>query len=158
MKQNNPTKQALIVELIAQIRQEVQLGLQWSEAVAKANGLHMTDVVLLGFLQQNESATVGELAAFAGRTTGATSMAIHRLERAGFVKREADVKDGRKTIVHPLNLPPKLQAIYTSVRGELTALLSSYTKEQLQLLSLSRKDVATMLKKQIAVVTRNDTI
>ena len=72
-------------------------GMRASDALSLAP----TDLVCMCLLQLNGPATPGWLAEMTGLTSGAVTGMIDRLERAGYVTREADPQDRRKVIVTP---------------------------------------------------------
>lgn len=144
------TKDAAIAQLIELMKEETWLSVRWGDAAAKVIGLHPTDLVLLTFIYEFGPASAGRLAAVADLTTGATTAAINRLERAGFIERKADKNDGRKVTIHPLQIPPAFREIHKSARNALLATLSRYTLAELQVILSSRQQVNTLLRQQIA--------
>jgi DNA-binding MarR family transcriptional regulator len=81
------------------------------EAVADRLGINPTDLRCLGLATSEPGLTPTRLAELAGLTTGAITGVLDRLERAGFVRREADPADRRRLRVQLV--PDRL--------GELTA-------------------------------------
>jgi len=81
------------------------------EAVADRLGINPTDLRCLGLATAEPGLTPTRLAELAGLTTGAITGVLDRLERAGFVRREADPDDRRRLRVQLI--PDRL--------GELTA-------------------------------------
>ena len=66
------------------------------EAVADRLGINPTDLRCLGLATSEPGLTPTRLAELAGLTTGAITGVLDRLERAGFVRREADPDDRRR--------------------------------------------------------------
>lgn len=66
------------------------------EAVADRLGINSTDLRCLGLATSEPGLTPTRLAELAGLTTGAITGVLDRLERAGFVRREADPADRRR--------------------------------------------------------------
>ena len=64
-------------------------------------GVNPTDLGALCLLLLHGPAPAGRLAELAGLTTGAITGVVDRLEKGGFVRREADPADRRKVIVVP---------------------------------------------------------
>lgn len=67
-------------------------------------------------------------------TTGAVTRMVDRLERAGYVRRQADPRDRRRVIIRPV--PERLAAIAPHYQGMATAwtdLLAAYSDAQLTL-------------------------
>ncbi|WJV50943.1 MarR family transcriptional regulator [Streptomyces flavofungini] len=71
--------------------------------IARRMGLNVTDLTCLGFLIEaadaGESLVAGDLAERARLTTGAVTGVLNRLEKAGYVRRQADPKDRRRVHV-----------------------------------------------------------
>lgn len=73
-----------------------------SDVVANLVGVNSTDLECLDLLELAGPTTAGGLARHSGLTTGATTVVIDRLERAGFVRRLRDSRDRRCVRVEPL--------------------------------------------------------
>lgn len=142
-------KEIMARQLIGLMKEEVWLSVRWKDVAAKAIGVHSTDLTLLTFVYEFGPVTAGRLAVVADLTTGATTAAIDRLEKAGFVKRRADEKDGRKVMVSPTRLPVAFHEIHDSVREELFDVLSRYTSAELRSIMSSRRQVIDLLQRQI---------
>ena len=126
-------------ELLAELQRAAQIsttdGILFHQAVADRVGLHVTDLRCLNVLAQAGPLTAGELGQQLGLgTTGAVTRMVDRLERAGYVRRQADPRDRRRVIIQPV--PERLAAIAPHYRGMATAwndLLAAYSDEQLTL-------------------------
>jgi MarR family transcriptional regulator, organic hydroperoxide resistance regulator len=126
-------------ELLAQLQRAAQTsttdGILFHQAVADRVGLHVTDLRCLNLLANAGPLTAGELGQRLGLgTTGAVTRMVDRLERAGYVRREADPRDRRRVIIQPV--PEQLAAIAPHYQGMATAwneLLAAYSDEQLHL-------------------------
>lgn len=70
-----------------------------SDTVAKLVGLNSTDLECLDLLELGGPTTAGELSRHSGLTTGATTVVIDRLERAGLVRRARNMEDRRSVLV-----------------------------------------------------------
>ena len=79
-----------------------------SDLVATRVGLNSTDLECLDLLYLAGATTAGRLAAHTGLTSGATTAAIDRLERAGFVTRRRDSTDRRVVLVEVVEAGAKL--------------------------------------------------
>lgn len=99
-------RERMIAELVQQNRLLARQLVRFYDAVADQLGLHVTDLTCLGTLRDRRRATAGELATELGLTTGAVTRMIDRLDRAGFVRRQPDPRDGRRVIVE---LTPKAE-------------------------------------------------
>jgi DNA-binding MarR family transcriptional regulator len=89
----------------------------------------------LDVLQREGPVTAGHLAEATGLTTGAMTVALDRLERAGYARRVRDSGDRRRVLVE---LTPELNSRAAEFYGEHMALserlYQRYTLDQLELL------------------------
>ena len=107
------------------------------QAVADVLGLHITDHKCLDLIHRFGAMPAGRLAELTGLTTGAVTGVIDRLETAGYVKKAADPKDRRRTIVEPARnkkLEKKIEMIFIPLHERMHKLLSSYSDAELALL------------------------
>ncbi len=103
--------------------------------IAESVGMHMTDMECLDFLEEAGPTTAGHLARVTGLTTGAITSVIDRLERAGFVRREANGKDRRKVIIRLIPEKAKtVDPIYESFVEEVQKVLSCYSDGDLEII------------------------
>lgn len=105
---SSPKRIKLIEALNKQLRYVTASSVLFSKAIAERVGQHATDLECLDFLLLNGPATAGQLAALTGLTTGAVTVVIDRMEKAGYVQRTRDAHDRRKVIVVPDE--PKINA------------------------------------------------
>jgi DNA-binding MarR family transcriptional regulator len=105
------SKQELARELGDEFRINQNLNEVFDEAARARLGVNATDLRCLDIIQRLDGVTAGELAREAGLTTGAVTSVIDRLERAGYVKREADPNDRRKVLVRMT--PAAFEAVYS---------------------------------------------
>jgi DNA-binding MarR family transcriptional regulator len=122
-----------------------------SDLVAGLVGVNSTDLECLDLLLLAGPTTAGKLAEHTGLTSGATTAAIDRLERGGFVTRRRDVNDRRRVLVEivtssieriaPLYLP--LQARVNQLNRQFTdAELASVVEYMTQALEAGADHVA----------------
>src|SRR6266481_10170686 len=69
-------------------------------AVAERLGLGPTDHKCLDLLRERGAMAGSDLCAITGLTSGAITGVVARLERSGYLRREADPHDGRKQVLH----------------------------------------------------------
>ena len=126
------TPKSSTTEIVALIRKETRTAALFVQAVAESSGMHITDTRCLDFLTKTRTATAGELSKATGLTTGAITAVIDRMERAGFVRRESDSNDRRKTIVRLLVGHPKhSQIVHDLFANQMPKILSKYTSEEI---------------------------
>jgi DNA-binding transcriptional ArsR family regulator len=69
------------------------------QAIANLAGVSVTDLKCLDYIDRSGDVTAGDLARLTGLTTGGTTVAIDRLEKAGLVRRERSDRDRRKVLI-----------------------------------------------------------
>ena len=125
----------LILALVQEVRRFLAAGILFNEKVAAELGLNGTDLQLLNLLELQGSATPGDLARWSGLTTGGVTVAVDRLEKAGYANRQPNPRDRRSNIIRPVMARlHRLHAIYKS-KGELVvSVLSEFNDRELQLI------------------------
>lgn len=103
-----------------------------SQAVAAKVGLNTTDIECLDIIQTGQLVSAGEIAKKTGLTTGAVTTLIDRLEKAGYVKRQADPNDRRRVLIaiRPERLQP-LADVYAPLQAAMEALYRDYPEADL---------------------------
>ncbi len=105
------------------------------DAVAQRLGLNITDHKCLDYILQKNGASAGEIARVTGLTTGAVTGVIDRLERAGFVRREADPDDRRRVMVVPLpGRLPEIGRLFEGLGQNMERMLSRYNARESQVI------------------------
>ena len=121
-----------INEIEAEIRHDV---IAFTTAVAERVGMHSTDLECLGFLRDEGPVPAGRLAELTGLTTGAVTRMIDRLERAGYVRREADPRDRRRVIVRAIpGRANEIGPLFGGMRRAMDELCARYTDAELTLI------------------------
>ena len=119
------------------------------EAGARLLGVNRTDVRCLGLLGRCGPMTAGQLASEVGLTTGATTTAIDRLVRQGYVVRVRDEQDRRRITI---KLTDGATALIDKVWGPLGrdshALLMRRSKTELQAILDFLRDGTTFQAEQ----------
>ncbi len=119
--------------MVQEVRKFLAAGILFNEKIAAELGLNGTDLQFLNLLELQGSATPGDLARWSGLTTGGVTVAVDRLEKAGYVKRQPNPKDRRSTIIRPV--PARLlelYLIYKSKGDQVVDILSSCNDRELQ--------------------------
>src|SRR6476646_12235104 len=97
-RQDANSRADIIAELLRRAPRAASDSVLFQQAVADRLGLNLTEVKCLGPLTEGP-ATVGVIAERLGLTPGAVTRMVDKLERAGYVGREPDPRDGRKVLV-----------------------------------------------------------
>jgi DNA-binding MarR family transcriptional regulator len=125
----------LLESLSTEVRKFIAAAIFFNVEVAARLGLNATDLQCLNILEMQGTATPGELAKWTRLTTGGVTVALDRLEKAGYVRREPNPDDRRSSLVR---LAParaaKLRAIYRSKGRLLAKALAKYNADELSVL------------------------
>lgn len=128
-------KQALIGRLMLAMRRSSAAGVLHSQAIARRVGVNSSDLECLDLILMKGPSTAGEIARHTGRTSGAVTGLIDRLERLGLVERTADPNDRRKVLVRVREdgIAP-IAAHFAPMEKTMQAVLGGYSKDELMLL------------------------
>jgi DNA-binding MarR family transcriptional regulator len=126
-------------------------------AVAERLGLGPTDHKCLDLLRERGAMAGSDLCAITGLTSGAITGVVARLERAGYLRREPNPRDGRKQILHLAMDRSPIQDVIDPLRKDVAALLENFDAHQLAAIAefLAR---ATDLIYRHAALLRGETI
>jgi DNA-binding MarR family transcriptional regulator len=131
------------------MRKFMRLSAEWVNVAAESLGVNSTDLIAGTYLSDMGPVTAGELAKEMGITTGAMTVAIDRLERAGFATRENDPHDRRKVIIKPKKLPVKLLAMRESIAKKVHVIFSQYSDTDLSRMTDVTRDIITVFENEI---------
>ena len=122
-------------------------------AVAERLGLGPTDHKVLDLLRERGTMTGSEIAAVTGLTTGAITGVVARLERAGFLRREPDLRDGRKqNLTVSTDRAQHVHGLLAPMRNEVASLLVRFDLRQLDAIAEFLKGSAELAYRQVAVL------
>jgi DNA-binding MarR family transcriptional regulator len=103
-----------------------------NDLIAQQLGIAPTDLLCLHVLNRAGASTAGALSAQLGRSTGAVTHMIDRLEEAGYVRRKPDPTDRRRVLVEAS--APELERIasfYDGMDARSRRLMATFSGEQL---------------------------
>lgn len=108
--------------------------------IARRLGLNATDLTCLGFVieasQAGRTPTAGDLAEQARLTTGAMTGVLNRLEKAGYIRRQADPQDRRRVhVVMEEAAQARILQVYGPFYERLGALFADYTPDEIAVLA-----------------------
>jgi DNA-binding MarR family transcriptional regulator len=132
----SPERVAITRTFAGAIRQTGALMVLMTQAAADRVGINATDLNCLNILSFSGKLTAGELAKATGLTTASITGVVDRLEQAGFVRRERDVHDRRRVLIH-LNVQRVLGTIapiFSPMLGAIQRLADQYTDDELRLI------------------------
>jgi DNA-binding MarR family transcriptional regulator len=132
MRAARKSKQVLAGEIVGRLaRRHSTAVVLFHHAVAERLGLGPTDHKCLDLLRERGAMAGSDLCAITGLTSGAITGVVARLERAGYLRREADPHDGRKQVLHLALERSPIQDVIDPLRKDVAALLENFDSHQL---------------------------
>ncbi|MFC3770892.1 MarR family winged helix-turn-helix transcriptional regulator [Paenibacillus sp. GCM10012303] len=128
----------------------------YQQSVAASLGLYNNDFLSVDILHEKGPVTAGELSKLTGLTTGSVTSLIDRLEKNGFVRRQSDPHDRRKVIIIPLyENKEEVSHTYLMLHAAMVKLASSYSDEELELITQFLSRASIVLEEQIHYLHSN---
>jgi DNA-binding MarR family transcriptional regulator len=125
-------QQKLVDEIVGRLaRRHSTAVVLFHHAVAERLGLRPTDHKCLDLLRDRGAMAGSDLSAITGLTSGAITGVVARLERAGYLRREADPHDGRKQILHLALARMDIQNVMGPLREDVADVLKDFDTHQL---------------------------
>ena len=125
----------LIARLNGQIRRLVSGAVLNNQRIASSLGINATDLQLLNILETEGGVSPKRLADRSGLTTGGITVAVDRLEKARFIKRERHPTDRRSVIIRALPEPmTRITSHFEDNRARTDAILSEFGDRDLEVL------------------------
>ena len=119
--------------IVLEIRKFLAAGIFFNAQAAESIGMSLTDMQMVHILQLYGPATPGKLAASTGLSSGGVTVALDRLEKAGFIRREPNPADRRSLLIKIV--PTKLRKLagrYEEVERETRRLLATLPERDLE--------------------------
>jgi DNA-binding MarR family transcriptional regulator len=114
-------------------------------AVGEMLGVNVTDMECLALIFFKGLSTPSELARYTGLTSGATTAMLDRLEKARLIERRPNPRDRRGTLIVLTDERNKeVGAMFTSAREAIDRLTSSYSENELELISSYFRQLVTL--------------
>ncbi len=119
--------------VVLEIRKFIAAGIFFNAQAAEKAGLGLTDLQLLHMLQLYGPSTPSRLAAWTLLSSGGVTVALDRLEKGGYLRREANPADRRSLLITliPTHLR-KLVTMYEGVENETRRLLATLPQGDLE--------------------------
>jgi MarR family transcriptional regulator, organic hydroperoxide resistance regulator len=113
-------------KVVLEIRKFIAGAIFFNTKAAEKAGLSLTDMQMIHILQLYGPATPGRLAAWTGLSTGGVTVALDRLQKGGYIRREPNPADRRSLIVTlaPVRMR-KVAGMYEEVERETRRLLGT---------------------------------
>ena len=123
------------------------------EALAAHVGMNATEWKCLGLLEQHGPLPASRLAELSGFTTGAITGIVDRLERAGFVRRQAHPSDRRIVIVKPVKVHlvrERVKPVFRSLAKAMVKVSSKFTAAELSAIASYMAQTTEALRAETA--------
>jgi DNA-binding MarR family transcriptional regulator len=119
--------------IVLEIRKFIASAIFFNAQAAEKAGLGLTDMQMLHVLQLHGPATPSRLAAETRLSSGGVTVALDRLEKAGYIRREPNPADRRSLLVTliPSTLA-RLAAHYEGVERETRRLIATLPRRDLE--------------------------
>jgi DNA-binding MarR family transcriptional regulator len=112
--------------VVLEIRKFIAAAIFFNTQSAEKAGLGLTDMQMLHMLQLYGPSTPSRLGKWTGLSSGGITVALDRLEKAGYVRREPNPEDRRSLLI--MLIPARLRkiaAMYEGVENETRRLLAT---------------------------------
>ncbi|GAA3583310.1 MarR family transcriptional regulator [Nonomuraea rosea] len=104
-----------------------------NDLIAQQAGVGPTDLLCLHTLNREGASTAGALSTRLGRTTGAVTHMIDRLEKAGYVRRRPHPDDRRSVLVEAVpEALGRIAAFYEGLDARSRRFMGEFSNEQLR--------------------------
>jgi MarR family transcriptional regulator, organic hydroperoxide resistance regulator len=119
--------------IVLEIRKFIAASIFFNTQAAEKAGLGLTDMQMLHMLQLYGPSTPSHLAKWTGLSSGGVTVALDRLEKAGYLRREPNPADRRSLLITliPARLR-KVAAMYEGVENETRRLLATLPASDLE--------------------------
>jgi MarR family transcriptional regulator, organic hydroperoxide resistance regulator len=122
-----------IDRVVLEIRKFIAAAIFFNAQAAEKAGLGLTDMQMLHMLQLFGPSTPGRLGIWTGLSSGGVTVALDRLEKAGYIRRKRNPADRRSLLI---TLVParirKLASLYEEVESETRRLLAALPQGDLE--------------------------
>src|SRR6202167_6565268 len=119
--------------IVLEIRKFIAAAIFFNTQAAEKAGLGLTDMQMLHMLQLYGPSTPGRLSAWTGLSSGGVTVALDRLEKAGYLRREPNPADRRSLLITlmPQRLR-KIAAMYEGIENETRRQLAKLPQSDLE--------------------------
>ncbi|HTW34572.1 MAG TPA: MarR family transcriptional regulator [Rhizomicrobium sp.] len=119
--------------ILLEIRKFIAGSIFFNARTAESIGLGLTDMQMIHVLQLYGPSTPSSLATRTGLSSGGVTVALDRLERAGYIRREPNPADRRSLLVTLVqDRIRKLEALYKDVESDARRALATLSRADLE--------------------------
>jgi DNA-binding MarR family transcriptional regulator len=128
-----PTPVTTADRIVLEMRKFIAAAIFFNAQAAEKVGIGLTDMQVVHMLQLYGPSTPGRLAVWTGLSSGGITVALDRLEKAGYLRRERNPSDRRSLIItlNPSRLR-KLVGLYGGIESETRRLLDTLPQSDLE--------------------------
>jgi DNA-binding MarR family transcriptional regulator len=128
-----PEPATLADRIVLEIRKFIAASIFFNTKAAEKAGIGLTDMQMLHMLQLYGPSTPTRLSEWTGLSSGGVTVALDRLEKAGYILRERHPSDRRSVVITlvPLRLS-KLAVMYEGIEKETRRLLETVPPHDLE--------------------------
>jgi MarR family transcriptional regulator, organic hydroperoxide resistance regulator len=119
--------------IVLEIRKFIAAAIFFNAQTAEKAGLGLADMQMLHMLQLYGPSTPGKLGAWTGLSSGGVTVALDRLEKAGYIRRKPNPADRRSLLITliPASMR-KIVRLYEEVESETRRLLATLPQGDLE--------------------------
>ena len=119
--------------IVLEIRKFIAAAIFFNAQAAEKVGLGLTDIQIVHMLQLYGPATPSRLAAGTGLSSGGVTVALDRLEKAGYIRRQPHPTDRRSLLVTLIpSTVGRLAGLYEGIEAETRRLLAMLPQRDLE--------------------------
>ena len=128
-----PAPATIADRVVLEIRKFLAAGILFNAQTAEKVGLGMTDMQMLHMLQLYGPSTPSQLAGWTRLSSGGVTVALDRLEKGGYLRRERNPADRRSLLIALIPARfRKVAAMYEGVEKETRLLLATLPQSDLE--------------------------
>jgi DNA-binding MarR family transcriptional regulator len=119
--------------IVLEIRKFIAAAIFFNTQAAEKAKLGLTDMQMLNMLHLYGPSTPGRLGTWTGLSSGGVTVALDRLEKSGYIRRNPNPADRRSVLITPIpKRMRKLTALYEGVESETRRLLATIPQGDLE--------------------------
>jgi MarR family transcriptional regulator, organic hydroperoxide resistance regulator len=119
--------------IIVDIRKFIAAAIFFNSETAERAGLGLTDMQMLNVLELHGPSTPGRLRSWTGLSSGGVTVALDRLEKAGYIRREPNPADRRSLLIALVpSRMRKLGSMYEGVEAATRGALAKLSDRDLE--------------------------
>jgi len=119
--------------IVLEIRRFIAAAIFFNHQAAENVGLGLTDMQMLNLLQLHGPSTPSRLAGWTGLSSGGVTVALDRLEKAGYIRRAPNPGDRRSLLITLMPVPMRrLGRMYEGVEKETRRRLATLPSPDLE--------------------------